>query len=122
FSTSAGVRTKFNQWNFDLSNTFGLNKFDFTIDHSVNYTQFAVAGNNQTEFDAGGLKFWQNTINADFSRKFDVASGLNVAAGLESRVDVFGIRAGEPASYLNYDTASKAGSGAQVFAGFKPSG
>jgi iron complex outermembrane recepter protein len=118
FSTSAGVRTKFNQWNFDLSNTFGLNKFDFTIDHSVNYTQFAVASNNQTEFDAGGLKFWQNTVNADISRNYDVLEGLNVAAGAEFRVDAFGINSGEEASYKNFDTASKAAAGAQVFAGF----
>ncbi|MEO6582849.1 MAG: TonB-dependent receptor, partial [Ferruginibacter sp.] len=122
FSTAIGLKTKFSEWNFDLSNTYGINKFDFDVDHSVNYTQFFVPGNAQTEFDAGGLKFWQNTVNADLSRQFDVRSGLNVAAGAEYRIDGFGIRAGEPASYLNYDTASKAGSGAQVFAGFKPSG
>ncbi|MFC0773168.1 TonB-dependent receptor [Terrimonas alba] len=118
FSTSAGVRTKFNQWNFDISNTFGANKFDFTIDRSVNYTQFAIPGNSQTEFDAGGLKFWQNTVNADISRKYDVLEGLNVAAGAEFRIDAFGINSGEEASYRNFDTASKAASGAQVFAGF----
>ncbi len=122
FSTAVGVRTKFNQWNFDISNTFGINKFDVTVDQSVNYTQFFIAGNNQTKFDAGGLKFWQNTVNADLSRQFDILKGLNVAGGAEYRVDAFAIRAGEPASYLNYDTASKAASGAQVFAGFKPSG
>ncbi len=118
FSTSVGVRTKFNDWNFDISNTFGLNKFDFTIDNSVNYSQFFIAGNKQTEFDAGGLKFWQNTANADISREFDVLEGLNVAAGLEYRIDAFGITSGEEASYKNYDTASKASAGAQVFAGF----
>ena len=118
FSTSVGARTKFNQWNFDLSNTFGINKFDFMIDHSVNYTQFFIAGNNQTKFDAGGLKFWQNTVNADLSRQYAVLEGLNVAAGAEYRVDAFGIKSGEEASYKNYDTASKASAGAQVFAGF----
>ncbi|HEX7906194.1 MAG TPA: TonB-dependent receptor [Chitinophagaceae bacterium] len=122
FSVAAGLRTKIDQWDFDISNTFGINKFDFTIDQSVNYTQFFLPGNKQTVFDAGGLKFWQNTMNADFSRKFNVLEGMNLAVGVESRVDVFGIRSGEPASYLNYDTASKAASGAQVFAGFKPSG
>ncbi len=122
FSTSAGVRTKFNQWDFDISNTFGINKFDFTVDQSVNYTQYFLPANNQTEFDAGGLKFLQNTVNADLSRKFDVLGGLNVATGLEYRLEAFGLRSGEPASYLNYDTASKAAAGAQVFAGFKSSG
>lgn len=118
FSTSVGVRTKFNEWNFDVSNTFGINKFDFTIDQSVNYTQFFIAGNKQTEFDAGGLKFWQNTVNADISGKYDFLEGLNIAAGAEFRVDAFGINSGEEASYKNYDTASKASAGAQVFAGF----
>ena len=118
FSTSVGLRTKINEWNVDVSNTFGLNQFDFTIDNSVNYTQFINAANQQTSFDAGGLKFWQNTVNGDLSRKFDVLAGLNVAAGLEYRVDAFGINSGEEASYKNFDTASKAASGAQVFAGF----
>ncbi len=118
FSTAVGFRTKFNQWNFDISNTYGINKFDFGVENSVNYTQFALDGNKQTEFDAGGIKFWQNTVNADISRKFDVAAGLNVAAGAEYRVDAFGIRNGEEASYKNYDVPSGATNGAQVFAGF----
>lgn len=118
FSTAVGLRTKIGQWNFDLSNTYGTNKFDFMIDNSANYTQFAVAGNNQTSFDAGGLKFWQNTVNADFSKAYDILAGLNVAAGLEYRVDAFSIQSGEEASFKNYNTASGAASGAQVFAGF----
>jgi iron complex outermembrane receptor protein len=122
YSNSIGIKTKFSGWNLDLSNTYGVNKLDFTIDHSINYTQFFLPNNKQTEFDAGGLKFWQNTVNADLSKQFDVLEGLNIAGGSEFRIDAFGIRAGEPASYLNYDTASKAASGAQVFAGFKPSG
>ena len=118
FSTAAGFRTKFNEWNFDISNTFGINKFEFDVENSVNYTQFAVPGNNQTTFEAGGLKFWQNTVNADVSRKYDVLQGLNVAAGLEYRVEAFGITSGEEASYKNYDVDSKAAAGAQVFPGF----
>lgn len=117
-STSVGLRTKFGEWNAELSNTFGINRFDFTVDQSTNYTQFVNAGNRQTSFDAGGTKFWQNTVNADVSRKFNVLEGLNVAAGLEYRVDAFGLNKGEEASYKNFDTASKAQEGAQVFAGF----
>ena len=118
FSSSLGVRTKLNDWNLDISNTFGINRFDFTVDNSANYSQFFVAGNRQTTFDAGGLKFWQNTVNADLSKKYDVLAGLNVATGVEYRVDAFGINSGEEASYKNFDTASKASAGAQVFAGF----
>lgn len=118
FSTAVGLRTKIGQWNFDISNTYGSNKFAFMVDQSANYTQFAVAGNNQTSFDAGGLTFWQNTLNADFSKRYEILSGLNVAAGLEYRIDAFSIQSGEEASYKNYDVSSGAASGAQVFAGF----
>ena len=118
FSTAVGFRTKFSGWNFDISNTYGINKFDFGVENSANYTEFAIAGNNQTKFDAGGLKFWQNTVNADVSKKYSVLEGLNVAAGLEYRIDAFGIRSGEEASYKNYDVNSKAAAGAQVFPGF----
>lgn len=118
FSTAVGFRTKISDWNFDISNTYGRNTFDFGVENSVNYSQFAVAGNRQSEFDAGGLKFWQNTTNADLARKFDVLEGLNVATGVEYRIDAFGIRSGEEASYKNYDVNSGASAGAQVFPGF----
>jgi len=120
YSVSAGVDGKISKWFASLSNTLGVNIFDFTVDNSVNYTQFAATANPQTKFDAGGLKFLQNTINADVSRNFPVLEGLNVAYGAEFRVDQYGQRAGEEASYKNYNTSSSAASGAQVFAGFVP--
>lgn len=118
FSTSVGFRTMIDKWNFDISNTYGVNVFDFGVSNSINYSQMAIAGNSQRNFDAGGLKFYQNTANADISRKFDVLEGLNLAAGLEYRVDAFGIRTGEEASYKNYDIPSGVSPGAQVFPGF----
>ena len=122
FSTAIGYRTKFNEWNFDISNTYGINKFDFGVEKSVNYTQFAITPTPQTSFDPGGLKFWQNTVNGDISRKYNVLAGLNVAAGLEYRIDAFAIRSGEEASYANYDKVNNPQTtitpGAQVFAGF----
>jgi iron complex outermembrane receptor protein len=121
-SAALGVRGRLGQWQLDLSNTTGQNRFDFTISNSVNYTQAAVSPNNlQTVFDAGGLKFLQNTTNLDLNRKFDVLKGLSFAVGGEFRLEQFGLRAGEEASWRNYDTASGAASGAQVFAGFLPS-
>lgn len=120
-SAVAGLRGKLGLWNFDVSNTFGQNLFDFEITNSVNYTQALVSQNWQQEFDAGGLKFQQNTVNADFSRNLDVLAGLNVAFGGEFRVDQFGIRAGEEASYRNYNTSAGVAAGAQVFSGFLPS-
>ncbi|MEO6948678.1 MAG: TonB-dependent receptor [Ginsengibacter sp.] len=118
FSTSVGFRTTVNDWHLDISNTYGINTFGFGVSNSVNYSQFAVAGNKQTSFDAGALKFFQNTVNADISKKYSVMEGLNVAGGLEYRIDGFGIRSGEEASYKNFNVPAAASAGAQVFPGF----
>ena len=118
FSTAVGYRTKLGNWSFDFSNNFGTNTFDFGVENSVNYTQFAVTSNPQRSFDAGGLKFWQYTSNLDLSRRYNVLEGLNVATGAEFRVDAFAIRSGEEASYKNYDPTSDVSPGAQVFPGF----
>ncbi|MFN4144587.1 MAG: TonB-dependent receptor [Runella sp.] len=121
FSIATGIKGKLGEWNMDLSNVFGQNVFDFKVTNSVNYTQALASANFQREFDAGGLKFLQNTINFDLNRKYDVLAGLNVATGAEFRIDQFGVRAGEEASWRNYNTASGVAAGAQVFAGFLPS-
>ncbi len=120
YSFSAGLEGKLGKWNASLSNTLGINNFDFGVENSVNYTQYAVTPNPQVDFDAGGLKFLQNTVNLDLSRNFDVMEGLNVAYGAEFRIDQYEQRAGEEASYKNFNTSSGAASGAQVFAGFVP--
>ncbi len=120
YSLSIGAEGKLGKWNASLSNTLGVNNFDFGIDHSVNYTQFAVTNSPQTEFDAGGLTFLQNTVNGDLTRNFHVLQGLNVAYGAEFRTDQYSQHAGEEASYKNYDVNSGATAGAQVFAGFIP--
>ncbi len=120
YSFSIGVDGKVGKWDASISNTLGINNFDFTVDHSVNYTEFAVTQNPKTKFDAGGLQFLQNTINADLTRNFNVLQGLNVAYGAEFRIDQYAQHAGEEASYKNFNTSSGAASGAQVFAGFVP--
>ncbi|MDI5887959.1 TonB-dependent receptor [Flavobacterium yafengii] len=136
-SVAAGLRGMlFENWNFDLSNTFGKNAFDYNIENTVNAS---LRENSATEFDAGGLAFSQNTTNFDMNRKFDVLKGLNVAFGAEYRHENFQINAGEPDSYNQYDInggvvtgttaanirvtdffgAARPG-GAQVFPGFRP--
>ena len=121
-SFAAGLRGKvFKTWNFDLSNVFGKNIFDYGVDNSVNYTQAVSTSAFQRSFDAGGNTFSQNTSNLDLSRKFEtILSGFNVAFGAELKFDQFGTRAGEEASWKNYNQASGVAAGAQVFAGFLP--
>jgi iron complex outermembrane recepter protein len=120
YSLSAGINGSLGKWNASLSNTFGLNNYDFDVANSINYTQLAVTNVPQTNFKAGGLRFMQNTVNADVSRKFDVLQGLNMAYGAEYRMEQYSQHAGEEASYKNYNTNSGATAGAQVFAGFVP--
>ena len=101
-SVSAGVRhTMSNGWNVDFNNTFGKNNFHYYIKNSNNAS---MQDASPTDFDAGGHFLSQNTTGVDFNRYFeDVASGINVAFGMEYRTENFGIFAGEVASYALYD-------------------
>ncbi len=129
FSTIAGVRGNLGKWNYDVSNTYGQNSIAFEITNSMNAS--LPAGTSPKEFDAGKLKFMQNTFNVDFARKFDFTntflSSLNMAYGAELRLDNYQIEAGEELSYSygqpSQDIAGLPGkaAGAQVFPGFKPS-
>ena len=137
-SLQLGYKTKINGWNLDLANTFGRNTFNFTVNNSGNAT-LPNNDNQQSKFDAGTLKFDQNTTNLDISKLYEKAAGitgLNLAFGAEFRRDHYQIDAGEAASYSgvvkSVPTApltiggaaagtAVAGPGSQVFPGFQPS-
>jgi iron complex outermembrane recepter protein len=142
YSILAGIKTATkNGWNFDLSNTYGENSLAFTIQNSGN-ASLAATANPQTKFEAGGIKFKQNTINLDVSKKLDIQDGnfLNIAFGGELRNENYLIREGEVGSYINGGRAFSVPSitytptsqvvtisggpsapGSQVFPGFQPS-
>ncbi|WP_106916728.1 TonB-dependent receptor plug domain-containing protein [Chryseobacterium aurantiacum] len=135
-SFAAGFKGKLGNINYDISNTFGQNTFDYTIKNTANAS---MRYPNKREFDAGGLGFSQNTINADFDTKIDWLKGFNVAFGGEMRFEKYKIENGEEASWALYDIngniqtpttvailkptdflgAARPG-GAQVFPGFRP--
>ncbi len=134
-SLSVGVKGKIGDWNADFSNTYGKNKFIYTIGNTFNAS---LQNASPTTFDAGGFNFAQNTVNLDLNHFYeDVLSGLNVAFGAEYRLENYEIEAGEAASYLQY-TAQGEGitlstqqpavdffgsarpGGSQVFPGFSP--
>ena len=118
-SAAIGYRTVVDDWNLDISNTYGQNTFNFDVLNSMSYSQAVTTTRPQTNFDAGGLKFSQNTLNIDASHKFDkVAQGLNVAFGGEFRNETFNIRNGEAASYVDFNGTPAPTAGSQVFAGF----
>ena len=113
-------------WNLDLSMSYGRNSFDFLITNSNNAT-YGV--NSPRQADSGGPRFDQTTFNFDVSREFEGSGrSTNVAFGTEFRQDRYGIRAGEPFSYLNCkddphvedkSTCVSAPAGIQVFPGFQ---
>jgi iron complex outermembrane recepter protein len=101
-SATGGIRhTLKNGWKVDFSNTFGKNNFHYYITGTNNASLKAVS---PTDFDAGGHSLSMNVTNLDFSRYFEgVASGLNIAFGMENRAERFTIFAGEESSYSIYD-------------------
>ncbi len=127
-SVALGVRYNLNDWKLDISNAFGSNRFDYTINNTVNAS---LQDKTPTSFEAGGHAFTQNTINADIAKYFSsVMSGLNLAFGAEYRLENYKINQGDEASWKNYgivknndgtvtDTLGLSG-GAQSFPGFSP--
>ena len=130
-SAAAGLRGKLGSFNYDLSNTFGSNTFNYSIQNTLNATLLA---GSPTTFNAGGLNFKQNTVNLDLSRKY---SKFNLAFGAEARFESYRIKAGDENSWAGYDvsgniitTSTQAAptdffgaarpGGAQVFPGFRP--
>ncbi|TSD63295.1 TonB-dependent receptor [Inquilinus sp. KBS0705] len=106
-----------NDWDWDLSNNIGTNKFHFFGDKTFN----ASLGPDKTHFDDGGSEFLQNTTNLNFNKHFPkAAQGFNLGFGGEYRYERYKIFAGEEASYKNYDPAGVKAAGSQGFPGYQP--
>ncbi|KJD31766.1 TonB-dependent receptor [Tamlana nanhaiensis] len=134
-SFAVGIKGKVNDWNVDLSNTYGKNSFLYVIGNTYNAS---LQNASPFTFDAGGFSFAQNTVNLDINKFHDdILNGLNVAFGAEYRLENYEIVAGEEASYGQYTAdgalitvPSQSASvdffgnsrpgGAQVFPGFRP--
>lgn len=100
-SLTIGFKGNYNKWNIDFSNTYGSNYFHYYIKETLNAT---LLNNSPSEFDAGGHSLYQNTTNIDVSKYFpNFLKGLNIAMGLENRMENYKIFAGEEGSYQSYD-------------------
>ena len=101
-SASVGIRhTMNNGWVADFSNTYGKNYFHYYIKGTNNAS---MKDASPTDFDAGGHSLSQNVTGLDFTKYFEeIASGFNLAYGLEYRTENFEIFSGEVASYAQYD-------------------
>ncbi len=123
YSAALGVEWDWGNWAMDTSVVYGFNKMKFTIENTLNRSLGTASG---TRFDAGGFDYDQLVFNFSGVRQLDVgglASPVNVAAGIEARIESYSIFAGEPDSYRNGGVlldGSPTASGAQVFPGFRP--
>ncbi|WP_035645619.1 TonB-dependent siderophore receptor [Flavobacterium sp. ASV13] len=138
-SAAVGVNTELFGFDTDFSTNLGTNSFQYDVNNTINAT---LGTNSPFSFDAGKVSFLQSTTNLDFTRKYDVLAGLNVAFGGEFRYENYQIKQGEEASYGLYDVngalvsgilpsnsplivtdffGNKRGAGAQGFSGFQPS-
>ncbi len=123
----AGLKGQLGSWNYDVSQSFGGNTFNFNVVNSVNVS---LGANSPTSFDAGTLKFMQAITNIDFVNEYDIGTSapLTFAAGVEFRWENYKLLAGEPNSYINGgvpildgpDSGNTAPIGSQVFPGFTP--
>jgi iron complex outermembrane receptor protein len=121
-SAAFGVAWNWGEWAMDSSLVYGYNKMEFTIKNTLNRSLGVDSG---TEFDSGGFDYDQAVFNFSGVRELDwgLASPVNLAAGLEARLESYSIFAGEPDSYRNGGVllnGAPTASGAQVFPGFQP--
>ncbi|WP_438710394.1 TonB-dependent receptor [Aquimarina muelleri] len=97
----------FNEWNFDVSYTYGRNGVNYEVNNSLNPS---LGANSPTSFKVGGYSFANHLGNLDISKTF---GDLSLTLGSEIRSERFVTKAGEEASYVD--------GGVQSFPGLRPS-
>ncbi|URD60694.1 TonB-dependent receptor [Sphingomonas sp. KRR8] len=98
YSAIGGLRGKLAGFKADFSIGRGFDKFDYDVNNTLNTSYGPASPRN---FDAGGLRYGQWLVNADFSQDFSVgfAKPLTLAFGAEHRRERFQIRPGQLESY-----------------------
>ena len=107
YSFTVGVKGELLGVKWDLSNTYGVNKFNFNVYDTMNYGLGVLS---PTSFDNGTLISTQNTTNLDLKKTIDK---FDFAGGLEYRYENYEIQSGDEQSY-------SAGGYSQGFAGYRP--
>jgi len=145
YSMVGGIRTVANGWSLDLGTSYGHNRFDYNIRHTLNVSlgpcldprnpcapgPDGILGTaddmaNQTSFFAGRLKRDEliASLNAAKSVSVGLPSPVNVAVGAAFRREGYAITSGELASYVDgHHRGPDSSAGrpySQVFPGFRP--
>ncbi|WP_166795524.1 TonB-dependent receptor plug domain-containing protein, partial [Pseudomonas aeruginosa] len=106
YSLTLGARggELFGAWDWDLSSTYGADRPEIGMDHSINLALYGETGDSPRSFDLARYKATQWTNNLDLRRDFDLAwlpAPLNFSWGLEQRRELYEVEAGDPWSYYN---------------------
>ncbi len=120
YTFSLGLKTTYNNWNFDLSSTMGRNRIDYYIKNSFNQS---FGAGSPSDFYNGAHQFGHVVNNLDVVRTFEDIGidAFTLAFGAEHRTERFVTEAGEFASYGDAtpdDPTDRTGS--ESFGGFKP--
>ena len=117
YNATFGLRSKKNDWNYDVSYTLGFNSQDYTVFNSHNRSDIKDANganvyreNSPLSFKPGGTKFSHNVGNIDVSKA--LSEQVSIGFGTEFRSETFEITTGDQASWD--------GIGADSFAGNRP--
>lgn len=119
-SLVTGLRGELNNGlSYDLSASWGRHDSDFFIYNTINAS---FGPDSPTSFDPGDYTQTEYHFNADFNYTVEIdglASDLNIASGLEYRVEEFEITAGEEKSWQRGPLAEQGFSvGSNGFPGF----
>ena len=114
YSMTIGLSSETNGWLWDLATVYGKNEMAVYTTNSMNFTQWNETGKSQEDFYDGAYWASQWTTSIDASKEYEIglAAPMTFATGLEYRMDEYGIKPGEPASYY--------GAGASSFPGYNP--
>ena len=146
FSAAGGVRTGTHGWAIDFGGSYGVNRFDYDLQHTLNaslgpclVTACAPGADgalgtgddpgipNQTSFRAGRLLKREalGALNVSHSVNLGLTLPATFSFGGTVRREQFKIEEGEYASWVNgnhlaQDSSAPAPGGSSVFGGFSP--
>ena len=106
-----------NKWHWELSSSYGNNANNNYVSNTNNASQYALGKNVPTAFYVGGLIYtlYSNNISfaKDLSKKNGKLKSSTLAFGAEWRFENYQQKAGEEASWKNYDLTGRTQGGSQ---------
>jgi iron complex outermembrane recepter protein len=107
---ASGVMRKDIYWEY--STAYGINSIHHNAENTNNASQQYVFGKNApTSFYTGSVIYYQLTNTVHFTKNIhnspDKSNIINLSWGAELRIENFEMKAGDDASWINYDTSLK---------------